>query len=326
MNFAKKNQLEIIRTKMLEITTKLSKHKKQFLEPNWSSSRFNSIKLGLIIIFGILLYSCKSNTVVKKDTTNSAIGKITELSKDNILVCAHRSFHTNAPENSIKSVKNAVEAGIDIIEIDVRTTKDSVLVLMHDKDIDRITTGKGLIKNYTFSELQQFNLKMKDSVTLDKIPLLEDALQMAKGKVIVNLDLKAVNYKQLYQMLKKYNMEKEVISYTGTREEVNKMLRIDALYAVMPLVKTKEEMLYFHQNTKSPLQHFTNESFTKDNMDWIQKNNKIVFVNTLWDEDDSFVLGKMEAMDSVIALKPSIIQTDHPKLLIDYLRSKKLHH
>lgn len=311
---------------MLELKTKLSNYTKQFLEHNWSSSGFNSIKLGLLIaVFGIMFYSCKSSKAAKNDTANAAIEKIAELSKDNILVCAHRSFHTNAPENSLHSIKNAIQAKIDIIEIDVRTTKDSVLVLMHDKDIDRITTGKGLIKNYTFLELQKFNLKMKDSITEDKIPLLEDALQMAKGKVIVNLDLKAVNYKQLYQMLKKYNMEKEVISYTGTQKEVNKMLSIDSIYAVMPLVKTKEEMLYYHQNTKSPLQHFTDESFTKDNMDWIRKNNKIVFVNTLWDEDDSFILGKMEAMDRVISLKPAIIQTDHPLLLINYLRSKKLH-
>ena len=310
---------------MLELKLITSKVKKQFSKGNYSTIRLNLIKLGLIAIFGITLFSCKSNKAVNNYTANVAIEKIAELSKDNILVCAHRSFHTNAPENSLQSIKNAIQAGIDIIEIDVRTTKDSVLVLIHDKEIDRITTGKGLIKNYTFSDLQQFNLKMKDSITEDKIPLLEDALKMAKGKVIVNLDLKAVNYKQLYQMLKKYNMEKEVISYTGTLKEVSKMLSIDSLYAVMPLVKTKEEMLYYHQNTRSPLQHFTDESFTKDNMEWIQKNNKIVFINTLWDEDDTFILGKMEAMDRVIALKPAIIQTDHPLLLIDYLRSKKLH-
>ena len=311
---------------MLELKSSLHKRKNQFSKANYFSIKFNLIKLGLIVIFGILLYSCKSNTIVKNDTSNAAVEKIVGLSKDNILVCAHRSFHTNAPENSLQSIKNAILAKIDIIEIDVRTTKDSVLVLMHDKDIDRITTGKGLVKNYTFSELQQFNLKMKDAVTKEKIPLLEDALKMAKGKVIVNLDLKAVNYKQLYQMLKKYNMKDEVISFLGSQKEINKMLSIDSLYAVMPLVKTKDEMLYYHQNTKSPLQHFTNESFTQENIDWIHKNNKIVFVNTLWDEDDSFILGKTEAMDRVIALRPAIIQTDHPKLLLDYLRSKKLHH
>ena len=310
---------------MLELKSSRLQGEKCFSNSSCASFKLNFIKLVLLAAIGIIFYSCKSNKAAKNYNTNAAIEKIADLTEDNILVCAHRSFHTNAPENSLQSIKNAIQAKIDIIEIDVRTTKDSVLVLMHDKDIDRITTGKGLIKNYTFSELQKFKLKIKDSITEDNIPLLEDALKMAKGKVIVNLDLKAVNYKQLYQMLKKYDMEKEVISYTGTVKEVNKMLSIDSIYAVMPLVKTKEEMLYYHQNTKSPLQHFTDESFTQENMQWIHKNNKIVFINTLWDEDDTFIYGKMEAMDRVIALKPAIIQTDHPLLLINYLRSKKLH-
>jgi glycerophosphoryl diester phosphodiesterase len=310
---------------MLELKSRLPIIEKQFLKGNYSLFSLNLIKLGLIVVFGIMLYSCKSNKSIKNYSSNAAIEKITNLAKDNILVCAHRSFHTNAPENSLKSAKNAVKAGIDIIEIDVRTTKDSVLVLMHDKDIDRITTGKGLIKNFTFKELQQFNLKMKDSITEDKIPLLEDVLKIAKGKLIVNLDLKAVNYNQLYKMLKKHGMENEVISYTETTKEVDKMLKIDIRYAVMPLVKTKEQMIYYNNNIKSPLQHFTDESFTQENINWTRKEGVLVFVNTLWDEDDSFILGKMEAMDRVIELKPSIIQTDHPQLLVNYLRSKKLH-
>lgn len=310
---------------MLELKSMLPEGKKQFSVGNYTSVGLTLAKLVLIAFFGITLYSCKSSKVVKEPDSVTAIEKIANLAKNNILVCAHRSFHKNAPENSLKSAKNAVEAGIDIIEIDVRTTKDSILVLIHDKDIDRITTGKGLIKNYTFSELQQFNLKMKDSVTEDKIPLLEDVLKIAKGKLIVNLDLKAVNYNQLYKMLQKYKMENEVISFTGTEKEVNKMLIIDAQYAVMPLVKSKVEMEHYNKNIKSPLLHFTDESFTQENMYWANKKGKLVFVNTLWDEDDSFILGKMEAMDRVIALKPSIIQTDHPKLLIEYLRKKGLH-
>ena len=47
--------------------------------------------------------------------------------------------------------------------------------------------------------------------------------------------------------------------------------------------------------------------------------------STRGDEDKSFIKGNTQAMDSVISLKPAIIQTDHPKHLVDYLRSKKLH-
>ena len=311
---------------MLELKTKRSNYRKQFLEHNLPPVGFNLIKLWLLIaVFGIMFYSCKSSKAAKNDTANAAIEKIAELSKDNILVCAHRSFHTNAPENSLHSIKNAIQAKIDIIEIDVRTTKDSVLVLMHDDNIDRITTGKGFIKDYTYTELLQFNLKMGDSITNEKIPLLEDALKLSKSKLIVNLDLKAVNYKQLYLMLKKHSMEYEVISFIGKKKKIQEMTAIDSLYAVMPLSVTKEDMSYYEKTTKSNLQHFTDESFTQENINWTRKEGILVFVNTLWDEDDSFILGKMEAMDRVIALKPSIIQTDHPKLLMNYLRSKKLH-
>lgn len=311
---------------MLEFKTKTAFDRKLLLKNKHASFGFNLIKIGLAVIFSIMLLSCKiSNRELKKHPTNSAIEKISKLTKKNILVCAHRSFHKNAPENSVQSIKDAITAKIDIVEIDIRTTKDSVLVLMHDKDIDRVTTGKGLIKDYTFNELQQFNLKIGDSVTNEKIPLLYDALKLVKGKIIPNLDLKDVNYKQLYTMLSELQMEHEVISFIGKKNKIEEMILIDSFYAVMPLVKNKEEMIYYHQNTNSPLQHFTDESFTQENMKWTQEKRALVFVNALWDEDDDFILGKTASMDSIIALKPAIIQTDHPKMLRKYLKSKKLH-
>jgi glycerophosphoryl diester phosphodiesterase len=278
----------------------------------------------LIVILFLFISACKkkSKQQIKK---NYVIEKINSLSKNSILVCAHRSFHKNSPENSLQSINDAIEANIDIVEIDIRTTKDSVLVLMHDKTIDRTTTGTGLVKDYTYFELQEFNLKISDSITPHKIPLVVDALKILKGKLIANLDLKAVDYKQLYQMLQELEMESDVISYIGKKEKILEMISIDSLYAVMPLVKTIEEMHYYYKNTKSPLQHFTIESFTEANMNWIHEKGELVFVNTLWAEDESFIEGNLKPMDSVIALKPAMIQTDHPKLLVEYLRSNGLH-
>lgn len=310
---------------MLELKSKLSASAKYFSKDNYSIFTVNLIKLCVIAVFGITLYSCKSNKVVKNKSTNAAIEKIANLTKNNILVCAHRSFHNNAPENSLLSIKKAIEANIDIIEIDVRTTKDSVLVLMHDNDIDRMTNGKGKINQYTYQELQKFNLKSNDSITNEKIPLLLDALKLSKGKVIPNLDLKAVNYNQLHQMLKSVGMEHEVISYIGKKDKIQEMFSIDPYYAILPLSNTIEDITYFISNDNSPLQHFTDESFTKELMDIAIKNKQLVFINTLWDEDKEFAKGDAKRMDDVINLKPAIIQTDYPKLLIDYLQSKNLH-
>lgn len=63
--------------------------------------------------------------------------------RDKVMVVSHRGDWRHAPENSLWSIKCAADAGADVVEIDVSLTKDSILVLMHDKTIDRTTTGKG---------------------------------------------------------------------------------------------------------------------------------------------------------------------------------------
>lgn len=272
------------------------------------------MKNSLAILILVIFFSCKKhtgyNTEIKNNITNSnhILERIEEKTKQNILVCAHRSFHKYAPENSIESIKNAIKAKIDFVEIDVRTTKDSVLVLMHDETLNRTTTGKGLVSDYTFEELQTLFLKHNDSVTNHKIPLLKDALKVAKHSIIPNLDLKAVNYQQLYDMLRDYNMEHEVISFIGKKDKVMQMVGIDSLYATLPLSQTSSDMSFYEKNTKSSLQHFTNDTFTETNMKWALQNKQLVFINTLWDEDEDFVLGNTQSMDSVIALRPTIIQ------------------
>lgn len=62
------------------------------------------------------------------------------------------------PENCIESFEKTLTMMPSFFEIDPRLTADSVIVLMHDKDLDRTTTGKGLVSNYTYRELQEFNL------------------------------------------------------------------------------------------------------------------------------------------------------------------------
>lgn len=79
--------------------------------------------------------------------------------------------------------------GVDIIEIDIQMTKDDHLVLVHDKTIDRVTSSKGLVKNFTLDSLKKLGLKNSlDRVTRFKIPTLEEVMVAVKGKVLVNLD------------------------------------------------------------------------------------------------------------------------------------------
>lgn len=105
---------------------------------------------------------------------------------------AHRGLHDNnsdAPENSMRAFRKAVEAGFGI-ELDVQLSKDGVPVVFHDFTLKRICGGEGKVCDYTWSELQQFSLCGSDQ----KIPRFEDVLKLVDGKVplIVELKIEAV--------------------------------------------------------------------------------------------------------------------------------------
>lgn len=100
-----------------------------------------------------------------------------------IMVVAHRGVHNHFPENSFPAIREAVEKGIDVVEIDIRHTKDSVLVLMHDKTINRTTNGHGLVENYTLAELKKFRLRNTDGTpSKEQIPVLEEIFLLLTGK------------------------------------------------------------------------------------------------------------------------------------------------
>src|SRR5215469_9447866 len=75
--------------------------------------------------------------------------------KHNFIVVAHRGDHTHAPENTLEAFKNAILDSADYVEIDLRTTLDSQLIIMHDASVDRMTNGKGFVKDMTFEVLKK---------------------------------------------------------------------------------------------------------------------------------------------------------------------------
>ena len=120
---------------------------------------------------------------------------------DHIFICAHRAntyeAYLNAiPENSIPNIKMAIAKGADMVELDVRPSKDGTLFLMHDATVNATTDGKGNIGSLTDAEIKALKMKARGSSTyyqVDgqsvRVPTLEEALEACKGKIYVNLDL-----------------------------------------------------------------------------------------------------------------------------------------
>ncbi|QNO15595.1 glycerophosphodiester phosphodiesterase [Alkalicella caledoniensis] len=109
-------------------------------------------------------------------------------------IIAHRGASGGAPENTMSAFKKALDMGSHGIETDVQMTKDGVLILCHDETVERTTNGKGFIKDFTYSELRKLDagIKFSEEFKGEKIPTLEELLQLLSGKeIILNLELKS---------------------------------------------------------------------------------------------------------------------------------------
>lgn len=113
-----------------------------------------------------------------------------------VLVVAHRGHHQHAPENSIAAIHHAADIGAHIVEIDIHGTADGHLVLMHDWNIGRTTTGWGEMDSFTLQDIRSLRLLHGVRVTPHRVPTLSEALDAARGRVMLNLDLKGIPLEQ----------------------------------------------------------------------------------------------------------------------------------
>lgn len=126
-----------------------------------------------------------------------------------IIISGHRGgMMPGYPENCIESCEKTLSLMPTFFEIDFSFTADSIPVLMHDLTIDRTTTGKGKIADYTYAQLQEFNLVDRDKkVTPYKIPTLKQMLEWGKDKVVFNFDNKYINTKGVPDSVKRAALE-----------------------------------------------------------------------------------------------------------------------
>ncbi len=109
-----------------------------------------------------------------------------------VLVIAHRGFSGAAPENTMAAFNKAIDAGAEMIEIDVHLTSDGKVVVIHDDSLERTTNGSGRVADYTFHELQKFDAGswFSNDFRGEKIPSLSQVLTLSKECILVNIEIK----------------------------------------------------------------------------------------------------------------------------------------
>lgn len=258
-----------------------------------------------------------------------------------IFVIAHRGDWRNAPENSLQSIEKAIAMKVDMIELDIQPTKDGNFICMHDETLDRTSTGKGPIKDYTTEELKKFVLRSGNGIkTRQPIPTLKEALNVCKGRILVNIDKGGTYIKEIMPIIQECGMEKQVIikGYYPV-EKVKKEYGSNESMLYMPIVNLwDKEAVATIQTFIKKFTPIAYELCFKDDanpnlkiIDEIAKSGSRVWMNTLWDSlcgghDDENAL--LESKDKhwgwMLKHKATMIQTDRPQELIHYLEEKGL--
>jgi len=109
-----------------------------------------------------------------------------------MIVIGHRGSSGNEPENTLKSFTRAVSDGADMVELDVRRTKDGRLAVIHDSEVGRTTNGKGRVSEKTMEELWEL-----DAGKGEKVPSLEEAIEAIDQRVPVNIEMKSLGAAEL---------------------------------------------------------------------------------------------------------------------------------
>jgi len=103
------------------------------------------------------------------------------------LLGGHRGNPAENPENTMRSFRSAIDVGCDLIECDVHLSADGRLVVIHDHTLERTTNGAGLVRDHSAAELRKL-----DAGEGEKIPLLQEVVELALGKVGLVIEIKQV--------------------------------------------------------------------------------------------------------------------------------------
>ena len=119
---------------------------------------------------------------------------------NNPSVYGHRGAKGHYAENTLGSIKKAIELGVDGIEIDVFRCATGELVVFHDQKIDSLTDGEGLIELLSLDSIKKLNV-----LGVEKIPTLSEVMDLVNAEVVLNIELKGSNTSFLtHQLLKSY--------------------------------------------------------------------------------------------------------------------------
>ena len=244
-------------------------------------------------------------------TRRTLLALLTAAPPARIAVIAHRGEHFRNPENSLAGIEAATKMGVDYVEIDVRTTRDGSVVLMHDPSVDRMTDGHGVVAELSGRDIGALELKGGG-----KVPSLDEALETLRaGGAGVYLDSKQISATDIMRSLSSHRMLERAVIY-GSLTLLRQLAALGPLPRVMPEAHSLETLRSLLTELKARVVAFDHRDWKDEIIDVARKAGVDIYVDRLGAGDHRL------QWEEAIRKGATGIQTDHPAELIAFLSNR----
>jgi len=290
------------------------------------------------------LLSCSTRASEPATKAEKALAAMYDPASRHVVVVAHRGDWRNYPENTLGAIESVIRMGVDMVEIDLKLTKDSVLVLSHDRTCNRMTTGKGDISTMTYDSLATFNLRRAHNVVIPgtRITTFQEALELCKDRILINVDQGYQYYDLVVRLSDALDMTDQILIKGKKARDVVAREMAGSRMMYMPIIDIQKPAgkelfaqyeAWYDQTGEKPLAYEVCFSRLDEEVEEccrkVLAQGSKLWINTLWaslcggyDDDAAFEGNPDEVFGKILDLGASIIQTDRPELLIGWLKKQ----
>ncbi len=231
--------------------------------------------------------------------------RVEELRKP--FVVAHRGASALEPENTISAVRKAIELGFDMIEVDIRLSKDGEVVLMHDSRVDRVTDGKGEVRSLGLEEIRRLKVKGRE-----KVALLRDIMEITRGKAALLLDIKDPDAAlEALNLAKEKNMLEQIVFNTSDLETLERIRELEPEARLSYSPSIQDNLVEIARRLNLFMASIRFDLITRK---LIETMHKLGVRVTSWGTNDPSIIQKLIYMgvDGIIIDDPQLIRNIHP--------------
>lgn len=227
---------------------------------------------------------------------NKSLGKV--------LVVAHRGASAYEPENTLRSVRRALEMGADMVEVDAHASRDGHIVVIHDAKVDRTTNGKGYVKDLTLKELRKLDVELGE-----KIPTLKEVVELIRGKAQLVIEIKVPGIEEkVLHIIKEGGLRNGVLITSFHHPTVKHVKELDPniktgiIISSRP-VKPAQLALNANANALFPRYVYVDQEMMRE----VHKNELAIYPWTINDPDKMKPLIEM-GVDGIVTNKPDVLK------------------